>query len=123
MYQSIQEDYKDGGISQGTINEKWKDTNSKTIMKSPFDKHTNILDLDVFYGSRPKITKLSWRLLSCGGILYSSKLDMPTTIVKVKKANTRKTKLFREHDFTSKVGTYKEKPTFIISDFPPSKSY
>jgi hypothetical protein len=48
---------------------------------------------------------------------------MPTTIVKVKKANTRKTKLFREDDFTSKVGTYKEKPTFIISDFPPSKSY
>jgi hypothetical protein len=47
MYHNIQEDYKDGGRSQGTINKKLKDTNSKTIMKSPLDKHTNILDLDV----------------------------------------------------------------------------
>jgi hypothetical protein len=47
MYHNIQEDYKDGGRSQGTTNKKWKDTNSNSIMKSPLDKHTNILDLDV----------------------------------------------------------------------------
>jgi hypothetical protein len=93
-------------------------------MKSPFDKQTNILDLDVVsMGVGQKSPNFHEDNFHVGEFYIPLNRDMPTKVVKVKKANTRKTKLFREDDFTSKVGTYKEKPTFLTSVFHPFKSY
>lgn len=78
-------------------------------MKSPLDKHTNILDLDVVsMGVGQKSPNFHEDNFHVGEFQIPLNHDMPIKVMKVNKAKTRKTKLFRKDDFTSKVGTYKK---------------